>query len=73
MANLSEIIARKNQNDEQWKAQKQAERENAAAMQDAGMEEISSSPEAYARYLEIQGGKSPVQRRKYCAGYGTES
>ncbi len=55
MANLSEIIARKNQNDEQWKAQKQAERENAAAMQDAGMEEISSNPDAYARYLEIQG------------------
>ena len=55
MANLSEIIVRKNQNDEQWKAQKQAERENAAAMQDAGMEEISSNPDAYARYLEIQG------------------
>lgn len=55
MANLSEIIARKNQNDEQWKAQKQAERENAAAMQDAGMEEISSNPDAYVRYLEIQG------------------
>ena len=52
MANLSEIIVRKNQNDEQWKAQKQAERENAAAMQDAGMEEISSNPDAYARYLE---------------------
>lgn len=63
MANLSEIIARKNQNDEQWKAQKQAERENAAAMQDAGMEEISSSPEAYARYLEIQ-GENPL----YSAG-----
>ena len=55
MANLSEIIARKNQNYEQWKAQKQAERENAAAMQDAGMEEISSNPDAYVRYLEIQG------------------
>ena len=55
MANLSEIIVLKNHNDEQWKAQKQAERENAAAMQDAGMEEISSNPDAYARYLEIQG------------------
>lgn len=55
MANLSELIERKSHNDEQWKAQKQAERENAVAMQDAGMAEIGSNPEAYAQYLDLQG------------------
>lgn len=55
MANLSQLIERKSHNDEQWKAQKQAERENAVAMQDAGMAEIGSNPEAYAQYLDLQG------------------
>lgn len=55
MANLSELIERKSHNDEQWKAQKQAERENAVAIQDAGMTEIAVNPEAYARYLDLQG------------------
>ena len=55
MANLAELISRKTQNDEQWKAEKQAERENALAIQDAGMTEIGSNPEAYARYLDLQG------------------
>lgn len=54
MANLTAIIAQKGQNDEQWKAQKQAERENAIAMQDAGMTEIGSNPAAYVRYLDVQ-------------------
>lgn len=56
MANLSAIIAKKGQNDERWKAQKMAERENAVAMQDAGFTEIAGNPEAYARYLDLQGG-----------------
>jgi hypothetical protein len=55
MANLAELITRKTQNDEQWKAEKRAERENALAIQDAGMTEIGSNPEAYARYLDLQG------------------
>ncbi len=72
MANLSEIIVRKNQNDEQWKAQKQAERENAAAMQDAGMEEISATPTLMPGIWRSR-ETTLVQCRKYCPCYGTES
>lgn len=55
MANLEQLISRKAEVDTQWKEQRQAERENAVAMQDAGVVEITSSPEAYARYLTLQG------------------
>ena len=54
-ANLADIIAQKSQNDEQWRVQKQSERENAVAMQDAGIVEITSNPDYYARYLQLQG------------------
>lgn len=49
------MIARKNASDEQWKIQRQAERDNAAEMQDMGVARIVSLPEVYARYLEVQG------------------
>lgn len=55
MANLADIVARKTQNDQEWKAQRESERENLMAMQDAGIMEISSNPDAYARYLQTQG------------------
>ncbi len=55
MANLSELISQKTQKDEQWKAEKAAERENAIAMQDTGISLIASDPDAYARYLDMQG------------------
>lgn len=55
MANLEQIINKKAETDSQWKEQRQAERENTTAMQDAGVTEITSNPEAYARYLEMQG------------------
>lgn len=55
MADLSSIITRKNIADEQWKAQKQAERENASAMQDAAVIEVTQNPEQYARFLDMQG------------------
>ena len=45
----------KAENDTKWKEAQQAERENTTAMQDAGITEITSNPEAYARYLEMQG------------------
>ena len=51
MANLAELISQKTQKDEQWKAEKAAERENAVAMQDTGLSLIASDPDAYARYL----------------------
>ena len=55
MANLEEIVSRKTENDTKWKEQQQAERDNTTAMQDAGIVEITSNPDAYARYLEMQG------------------
>ena len=45
------MIARKNASDEQWKIQRQAERDNATDMQDMGVARIGSLPEAYAKYL----------------------
>ena len=56
MANLEAIIAEKSQQDNQWRAEMQADRENTIAMQDAGVEEITSSPELYVKYLDMQGG-----------------
>ena len=49
------MIAKKNASDEQWKTQRQAERDNATDMQDMGVARIVSLPEAYAKYLEVQG------------------
>lgn len=55
MANLEEIVSRKTENDSQWKARQQADRENLMALQDAAVMEITGSPEAYSRYLDLQG------------------
>ena len=54
IANLGTIISAKNQSDEQWQAQRQADRENTNAMQGAGVVQITSDPEAYLRYLNCQ-------------------
>ena len=55
MANLEAIIAEKSQQDNQWRAEMQADRQNTIAMQDAGVEEITSNPELYVKYLDMQG------------------
>lgn len=55
MANLEAIINKKNEADEQWKAQKQAERDNASAMQDAAVVEVTQNPDMYAKFLDMQG------------------
>ena len=55
MADLESIINRKVENDTEWKEQRQAERENTAEMRDAGIVEITSHPETYLQYLEMQG------------------
>ena len=44
----------KNQSSELWQAQRQSDRENANAMQDAGIVQITSDPDAYLRYLNCQ-------------------
>ena len=36
MANLADIVSRKTQNDQEWKAQRQADRENLVALQEIG-------------------------------------
>lgn len=35
--------------------ERQADRENLSAMQDAAITQLAESPEHYARYLEVQG------------------
>ena len=54
IANLGNIINEKNQSAELWQAQRQADRENTNAMQDAGIVQITSNPETYLRYLNCQ-------------------
>ncbi len=54
IANLENIISEKNQSSELWRVRRQADRENANAMQDAGIVQITSDPEAYLRYLNCQ-------------------
>lgn len=49
------IIQQKTRADEAWKLQRQTERENTVALRDAAVTEITSKPEAYAKYLDLQG------------------
>ena len=55
MANLESIINAKAQNDANWKAQQQAERENTVAMRDSGITAVTSDPKLYGAYLQLQG------------------
>lgn len=55
MANLQDIINAKTQNDENWKLQRQAERENVIALRDGGIELVTSDPKVYLDYLRVQG------------------
>lgn len=55
MANLGKLISDKTAADTQWREQRQSEREALSGFRDAGVMEITSTPEAFARYLEMQG------------------
>lgn len=55
MANLEYLIQRKAEDNDIWKKQQMAERENATAIQDVSIEVITSEPEQYIRYLDMQG------------------
>ena len=55
MIDLEQLINEKNAADDQWRAARQAERENVTAIQDAGVTQITTDPAAYARYLNMQG------------------
>jgi len=55
MADLEAIIASKTARDTKWQTQQQAERDNVTAMQEAGIEAITTDPDGYIRYLNMQG------------------
>lgn len=55
MANLEQLVNKKTADDTAWKEQRQLERQNSADMRDAAIIEITTDPEIYARYLEMQG------------------
>lgn len=55
MANLEKIVTDKSTADTQWRQQRQAEWDNTIAIQDAGVEAITTNPELYAQYLDMQG------------------
>ncbi len=55
MADLEKLITDKAAADTQWRELRQAERETATGLRDACVNEITTNPEAYARYLELQG------------------
>ena len=55
MADLGKLINDKTAADTQWREQRQAEREAAASLRDESVVEITTTPEAYARYLDMQG------------------
>lgn len=55
MADLEKLVSDKAAADTQWRELRQAERETATDLRDASINEITTNPEAYARYLELQG------------------
>ena len=55
MADLEQLISDKAAADAQWREQRQAEQEAAANLRDESVAEIASDPEAFVRYLDMQG------------------
>ena len=55
MANIGKMITDKAANDTQRQEQRKQAHEHAAELRDAGVAQITTDPEAYARYLTIQG------------------
>lgn len=54
MSKLDGFIQEKQQRTEDWKAQKEAEREEMNLMSEDGVMTVTEQPEAYLRYLEVQ-------------------
>ena len=55
MADLEQLISDKAAADAQWREQRQAEQEAAANLRDESVAENASDPEAFVRYLDMQG------------------
>lgn len=54
MADLEKLVSEKTEADARWKEQRQAERDDVISLRDTSVNEITTSPEAYARYLDMQ-------------------
>ncbi len=54
MSKLDGFIQEKQQRTEDWKARKEAEREEINFMSDDGIMSVTTQPEAYLHYLEVQ-------------------
>lgn len=55
MADISALIAKKTARDEARTAERQADRANLSEMRDAALLEVTSNPELYQKYLDLQG------------------
>lgn len=55
MANLAGIISAKTENDQNWRDQRQAERDNTVAIRDGGIAVVATDPDTYGKYLILQG------------------
>ena len=55
MQSISDLIKAKSSQDQTWREERQAERGTLSEMRDAALEEITTSPEAYQRFLMLQG------------------
>lgn len=55
MADISLLIAKKTAQDEARTAEHQADRANLSEMRDAALLEVTTSPELYQKYLDLQG------------------
>lgn len=55
MASISDLIKNKSSQDQARVEQRRAERESLSGMRDAALEDITSKPEQYQRYLTLQG------------------
>lgn len=63
MSKLDGFIQEKQQRTEDWKAQKEAEREELHLMSEDGVMKVTTRPEAYLRYLDVQ-----AEHPQYSAG-----
>ena len=63
MSKLDGFIQEKQQRTEEWKVQKESEREEMNLMADSGVLSVTQQPEAYLRYLEVQ-----AEHPQYSAG-----
>ena len=70
--NISDLIKNKSARDQAWLEERRAERGNLSEMRDTALEEITTNPEAYQKYLDLQAnniscrecGPDPVTARR---------